>query len=81
MSVSCEEIKRLKKERKIFDKTQQKMVDATFYRVKVIDDYNKFMGNVYIADQLRESYHFDQIMRKRKWWWSMLFLGVSSTTH
>ena len=75
MIVSCEEIKCLKKDQKIFDKMQQKMVAAPFYRVNVIDYYNHFTGNVDIADQLRGSYRFDHWMCKRKWWWSMFFWG------
>ena len=73
MSVACEEIKWLNKDLKLVDKTQHTMVAAPFYRVNVIDDYNQFMGNVDIADQLRGSYRFDHWMLKRKWWWSMLF--------
>ena len=73
MSVSRQEIKWLNKDRKIFDKTQQKMVAALFYQVNVIDCYNHFMGNVDITDQLRGSYRFDHCMRKRKLWWSMFF--------
>ena len=38
MSVACEEIKLIKKDRKLVDKTQQKMVAAPFYQVNVIDD-------------------------------------------
>ena len=73
MSVDCEEIKCLKKDRKLFDKTQQKMVATPFYRVNAIDDYNQFMGNLDISDQLRGSYRFDHWMQKRKWWWSTFF--------
>ena len=72
MIVSCEEIKWIKKDCKLFDKTQQKMVSAPFHRVNIIDDYNHFIGNVDIADQLRGFYRFDHWM-KRKWWWNMFF--------
>ena len=71
MSVACEWIKWIKKDRKLFDKTQQKMVAALFYQFNVIDYYNHFKGNVDTADQLKGSYLFDHWMRKRKWWWSM----------
>ena len=73
MSVACEEITWLKKDHKLFDKMQQKMVAAPFYLVNVIDDYNHFMGNVDITDQMRGSYCFDHWMLKMKWWWSMFF--------
>ena len=33
------------------------------------------MGGVDIADQLRNYYHFNHWMRKRKWWW-LIFLGA-----
>ena len=73
MSVACEKIKCLKKDRKLFDKTQQNMVATPFYWVNVINDYNHFMGNVDIADYMRGSYRFDHWMQKRRWWWSILF--------
>ena len=38
MSVDCEEIKCLKKDRRLFDKMQQDMVAAQLYRVNVIYD-------------------------------------------
>ena len=68
-----EEIKWLKKERKLFDKTEQKIVAAPFYQVNAIDDYNHFIGNADMADQMRGSYRFDHWMRRRKWWWSIVF--------
>ena len=73
MSVVCEEIKWLNIHHKIFYKKQHKMVSSPFYRVNVIDDYNRFMGNVDIADQMRGLYRFYHWMRKRRWWWSVLF--------
>ena len=71
--VACEGIKWIKKDCKLFYETQQKMVAAPFYLVNVIDDYNHFMGNIDITDQMRGSYYFDHWMLKRKWWWSMFF--------
>ena len=71
--VACEGIKWIKKDCKLFYETQQKMVAAPFYQVNVIDDYNHFMGNIDITDQMRGSYCFDHWMLKRKWWWSMFF--------
>ena len=62
INVSCEDKKWIKKDRKLFDKTQQNMVAAPFYRINVLDYYNHFMGNVDITDQLRGSYRFDHWM-------------------
>ena len=66
--VACEGIKWIKKDCKLFYETQQKMVAAPFYLVNVIDDYNHFIVNVDIADQLRGSYRFEHRMRKSKLW-------------
>jgi len=46
-----------------------------FLRMGFIDNYNKTMGDVDIADQLRGSYRFDMWVRNRKWWWSIFFWG------
>ena len=37
--------------------------------------YNKGMGEVDVADQLRNSYRFDHWLRKRKWWYAFFFWG------
>ena len=47
-----------------------------FQRMSYINDYNHGMGDDDIADQLRNNYRFDYIMRKRKWWWSIMFWGI-----
>ena len=41
-----------------------------------IDEYNRTMGNVDIAYQLRGSYRFDHWLRNRKWWWPILFWAI-----
>ena len=52
-----------------------------FLRLNNIDKYNKEMGNVDLADQLRGTYRVDHWVRNRKWWWSIFFwsLGVMLT--
>ena len=47
-----------------------------FLRMCYIHTYNKEMGDVDIADQLRNTYRFDHWMRKRKWWWSIFFWAI-----
>ena len=49
------------------------MVAVPFYSVNVIGDYNHFMVNVDISDQLIRSYSFDHWMLKKKWFWSIFF--------
>ena len=34
------------------------------------------MGDVDIADQLRNNYWFDHCLRKRKWWWYIMFWAI-----
>ena len=47
-----------------------------FYRLNIIDFYNNNMGNVDLADQLRNHYRYDTSWhRNRKWWWSIWWWG------
>ena len=52
-----------------------------FLRLNHIDQYNREMGNVDLADQLRGNYRLDKSVRNRKWWWSIMFwsFGVMLT--
>ena len=34
------------------------------------------MGDVDVADQLRNNYWFDHWLIKRKWWWSNMFWAI-----
>ena len=42
----------------------------------MLDNSNKIMSNVNIADQLWGSYWFDHWLRNRKWWWLLMFLSI-----
>jgi hypothetical protein len=75
LSTICQEIKWIRKERSVFNVDTGKVQTMEFLRLAINDDYNHKMGNVDIADQLRNYYRFDHWMRKRKWWWSMFFWG------
>ena len=41
-----------------------------------INDYNHQMGDVDVADQLRNNNWFDHWLRNCKWWWSIMFWAI-----
>ena len=76
LSNACQELKWIEKERKVFDPKQKKTVRMPFYRLNIIDFYNHNMGNVDLADQLRNHYRYDSSWhRNRKWWWAIWWWG------
>jgi hypothetical protein len=76
LSMSCETIEWITKERKVFAASTGKYEKLKFLRLNINDNYNKEMGHVDVSDQLRNYYRFDHYMRKRKWWWSIAFWGI-----
>jgi hypothetical protein len=76
MSVANQSLGWKVKDRKVFDKSKNKLVKIQFLRHTMIDDYNNGMNHVDRADQLRGNYRFDHWMRTRKWWWSIWMWGV-----
>jgi len=62
-----------KKNRKLLHKEKGKRVNAPFYRLNLVDEYNLGMGNVDQADQLRLQYRIHYWLRNRKWWWAIFF--------
>ena len=73
---ACTEICWQEKKKKIWSKGQNGYVNGTFHRLNVIDFYNHNMGNVDLADQLRNYYRYDTSWhRNRKWWWSIFWWG------
>ena len=76
LTSAAEEIKWRKKEKKVYDDGKKKSVMMPFYRLNIIDFYNNNMGNVDLADQLRNHYRYDSSWhRNRKWWWSIWWWG------
>ena len=76
LSNACENISWVKKERDVFDSTKNKKFKLPFYRLNLIDFYNHNMGNVDLADQLRNHYRYDALWhRNRKWWWAIWWWG------
>ena len=84
LSSACDEIKWVKKERKVYDSKKKKVFDMPFYRLNVIDFYNHNMGNVDLADQLRNHYRYDSAWHRNRncnlaiWWWGFQVLLTNS---
>ena len=72
LSNSCSSVRWDKKHRLVYHKDRKKMVSVPFHRLNIIDEYNMNMNSVDLADQLRGVYRWDEFMRKRKWWWSIM---------
>ena len=66
MSNQCTGVRWVEKVRKVWNVDTEKMEDMKYYRLEIIDHYNKRMGFVDLADQLRQHYRMDYWMRKRK---------------
>ena len=81
LSMVCDELKWLEVQKPVYNVETGKVENLQFLCINTIDNYNKTMGNVDIADQLRGSYRVDHWIRNRKWWWSLWFwsLGVCLT--
>lgn len=72
LSNACEKVEWTTKKRKVWSPSDNSYVDMSFHRLNVINFYNQNMGNVDIADQLRNHYRYDgNWLRNRKWWWSV----------
>lgn len=76
MSNQCTGIRWIEKTRKVWNAELGKMDAVKYHRLEIIDNYNKRMGMVDLADQLRENYRIDYWMRKTKWWWAIAFWAI-----
>ena len=72
----AEEIKWVECKRKVFSQETGCNEMMKFLRLNINSDYILKMNDVDCSDQLRNNYHFDHWMRKRKWWWSVFFWGI-----
>jgi len=76
LSMVCENISWIKKMRQVYNTQESKCIKMPFYRLNIVDFYNNNMGNVDLADQLRNHYRIDTSWhRNRKWWWSIWWWG------
>ena len=76
LSSSCNEIRGVKKTKKIWAQEKGCMMDLEFLRLSSADDCNGGMGDVDAADRKRLSCRPDRFMRKMKWWWAIWTWGL-----
>ena len=62
--------------KKVFSKKLQKKIQMPFLRPNFVNQYNHDMNSVDRADHLRKNYQMGQGLRNRKWWWSILYVGI-----
>ena len=81
MTMVQDKVEWVKMRRKVYNKITRKPEMVQFWRLGVIDHYNKTMGHVDVADQLRNYYRIDKNMRNRKYWWAHYHwsIGVMAT--
>jgi hypothetical protein len=75
ISHSCESVTWTPITKKVWSSTQKTMVDFSFLRLNLSDDYNFEMNNNDIADQLRLVYRIMRFQRNNKWWWALFLWG------
>ena len=76
LSMVCENITWMEKKRQVYNAQELKRFKMPFHRLNIVDFYNNNMGNVDLADQLRNHYRIDTSWhRNRKWWWSIWWWG------
>ena len=76
LTSACGEINWIKKEKEVYSPTLGRKFKLPFYRLNIVDFYNHNMGNVDLADQLRNHYRYDSSWhRNRKWWWAVWWWG------
>ena len=79
LSMCSPKVEWIVKEKPVYNVDTQRTEMMRFLRLNQIDTYNHGMNDVDAADQLRGSYRMDHWMRKRKWWWSIMFWAVGVT--
>ena len=72
----CKKIEWQRNTRKVFNPGSGSTQNVEYLRLNLINYYNHSMGDVDLANQLRNVYRFDHWLRQRKWWWSILFWGL-----
>ena len=76
LSMSSEELKWVVYEKDMYNVDIGTKEPLQFSQMCYINDYNHQLGDVGVDDQLRKNYWFDHWLRKRKWWWSIMFWDI-----
>ena len=76
LSMVSNEVKWIEVTKDVYNVDSGEVESLKFLRLNHINQYNKEMGNVDLADQLRGTYRLDKNIRNRKWWWSIMFWSV-----
>ena len=66
LSLACESLGWVQKEKKVYDVKKKKFIMLKFFRLNVADFYNHNMGNVDLADQLRNIYRYDSSWHRNR---------------
>ena len=78
LSMVCNELKWVTVDKPVYNVESGEVEKLSFLRLNNIAKYNKEMGDVDLADQLRGNYRLDKNIRNRKWWWSIMFWSVGT---
>ena len=70
LSMTAEKVDWVEKQKEIFSHAKKKVIDHSFLRWSISDDYNQEMNDNDIADQLRLIYRCLRFQRNTKWWWA-----------
>ena len=76
LSMVSDELKWMEVNKSVYNVDSGEVEVLKFLRMSNINKYNKEMGNVDLADQLRGTYRLDKSVRNRKWWWSIMFWSI-----
>ena len=70
------EVKWVEVNKYVYNLDSGEVEQLEFLRLGNINKYNKEIGSVDLADQLRGSYCLDKNTRNCKWWWSIMFWSI-----
>ena len=76
LSMVSGEVKWVEVNKDVYNIDSGEVKQLKFLQLGHINKYNKEMGSVDLADQLRGSYRLDKNTRNRKWWWSIMFWSI-----
>ena len=76
LRMSSEELKWVVCEKDVYNVDTGAKEPLHFLQICYINEYNHQMGDVDVADQLINNYWFDHWLRKRKWWWYIMFWAI-----